>query len=226
MKGIMSYLLGAIVLMLVGGGCLMVSMLERQIAEAQQSVTTLQYEGVEETLDNVEWYFEYGTRLLWIGNEPLNDVRVRKAALQYWQRQYGSIIPEQTDPVGVIAADNLELQLVVANAVYRTGQAKATDRDTTLQAVQAGIDAYQTVLRNAERHETAAYNYEYLVRLRDEIEERDVTPDLPEAGEDGQFGEEGGPPEEEGRSNFPIRVPLDIEDFGDPGTDSPIQRQG
>ncbi len=226
MKGITSYVLGAIVLMLLGGGCLAVSMLERQMAEAQQSVATSQYEGVEETLDNVERYFEYGTRLLWIGNGPLNDVRARKAALQYWQRQYGSIIPEQTDPVGVIAVDNLELQLVVANAVYRTGQAKATDRDTTLQAVQAGIDAYQVVLRNATRHEAAAYNYEYLVRLRDEIEERDVTPDLSEEGEDRQFGEEGGPPEEEGTRDFKIRVPLDIDDFGDPGTDSPIQRQG
>ncbi len=226
MKGITSHLLGAIALMLLGGGCLAVSMLERQIAEAQQSVTTLQYEGVEETLDNVERYLEYGTRYLGIGNGPLNDVRARKAALQYWQRQYGSIIPEQTDPVGAVAADNLELQLVVANAVYRTGQAKATDRDTTLQAVQAGIDAYQMVLRNATRHETAAYNYEYLVRLRDDIEERDVTPDFSEDGEEGQLGAEGGPPEEEGTRDFPIRVPLDIEDFGDPGRDSPIQRQG
>ena len=226
MKGITSHVLGAIVLMLLGGGCLAVSMLDRQIAEAQQSVTTLKYEGVEETLDNVERYFEYGTRFLWIGNGPLNGIRARKAALQYWQRQYGSIIPQQTDPVGVIAADNLELQLVVANAVYRTGQAKATDRDTTLQAVQAGIDAYQMVLRNATRHETAAYNYEYLVRLRDDIEERGVTPDLSEDGEDGQFGEEGGSAKEEGTGNFKIRVPLDTEEMGDPGRDSPIQRQG
>ena len=226
MKGIASHVLGAIVLMLLGGGCLAVSMLDRQIAEAQQSVTTLKYEGVEETLDNVERYFEYGTRFLWIGNGPLNGIRARKAALQYWQRQYGSIIPQQTDPVGVIAADNLELQLVVANAVYRTGQAKATDRDTTLQAVNAGIDAYQMVLRNATRHETAAYNYEYLVRLRDDIEERGVTPDLSEDGEDGQFGEERGSAKEEGTGNFKIRVPLDTEEMGDPGRDSPIQRQG
>ena len=223
MKGITGHVFGAIVLMLLGGGCLAISMLERQIAEAQQSVATLQYDGVEETLDNVERYFEYGTRLLWIGNGPLNDVRARKAALQYWQRQYGSIIPEQTDPVGVIAADNLELQLVVANAVYRTGQANATDRDTTLQAVQAGIDAYQIVLRNATRHETAAYNYEYLVRLRNDIEEG-VTPD--ENAEGGQFGAEGSAPEEEGREPFQIRVPLENEEMGDPGSGSPIQRQG
>ena len=225
MKGITSHILGAIALILLGGGCLAASMLERQIADAQQSLTTLQYEGVQETLENVERYFEYGTRLPWIGNGPLNDVRARKAASQYWQRQYGSIVSQQTDPVGVIAADNLELQLVVANAVYRTGQAEATDRATTLQTVQAGIDAYLTVLRNAKRHETAAYNYEYLARLRDDIEKRRVTPDLSKDGEDGPFGEEGGPPPEEG-IQFKLLIPLDTEEMGNPGKGNPIQRRG
>jgi len=222
MKGITGYLSGAIVLMLLAGGGLVVSMLEGQIAEAQQSVTTSQYDGVEETLDNVEWYFDYGTRLLGIGNGRLNDVRARKAALQYWQRQYGSIIPQQANPVGAIAADNLELQLMVANAVYRMGRAEATDQATTLQAIETGIDAYDIVLRNATRHETAAYNYEYLVRLRDAIEEVD---ELSEE-EGGQFGAQGGAPEEAGADDFKIRVPLENEEMGNPGSGSPIQRQG
>jgi len=225
MKGIASHVLGAIVLMLLGGGCLVVSMIERQMAEAQQRVTTLQYDGVEETLDNVERYFEYGTRLLWIGDERLNDVRARKAASQYWQRQYGSIIPQQTNPVGAIAADNLELQFVVANAAYRMGRAEATDQAATLQAIVTGINSYLTVLRNATRHETAAYNYEYLARLRDDIEKRRVTPDLSKDGEDGPFGEEGGPPPEEG-IQFKLLIPLDTEEMGNPGKGNPIQRRG
>ena len=223
MKGIASHVLGAVVLMVLSGGCLVVSMLDRQIAEAQQRVTTLQYDGVEEALDNVEWYFEYGTRLLWIGNGPLNDVRAPKAASQYWQRQYGSIIPQQANPVGVIAADNLELQLVVANAVYRMGRAEATDQLATLQAIVTGIDSYLTVLRNATRHETAAYNYEYLVRLRDDIEDGG---DLSEDEEGKQNGAQGGAPLEEGTDDFQIRVPLENEEMGDPGSGSPIQRQG
>ncbi len=44
-----------------------------------------------------------------------------------------------------------------------------------LQMLEAAIDAYRTVLRNAQRPEdapyaeAAAYNYEYVVRLRNEI---------------------------------------------------------
>ena len=226
MKGITGYVFGAVALMLLGVVCLTVSRIERQVADAQQSVATLQYDGVEEALDNVERYLEYGSRLPWVGNGPLNRVRARRAALHYWQRQYGSIVPQEGDPVGVVAADNIELQLVVANAVYRTGQAKATDRATYLEAVKTGIGAYLTVLRNATRHETAAYNYEYLVRLRDDIEKRRVTPDLSEDGKEDPFGEEGGPPQEGPLRQFKVLVPLDTDDTGDPGKGEVIQRKG
>ena len=226
MKGITSYMFGAIVLMLLGFACLAASRLERQVADAQQSVATLRYEGVEEALEDVERYFEYGSRLPWVGNGPVNGVRVRRAALQYWQRQYGSIVPQQVDPVGVIAADNIELQFVVANALYRTGRAKATDRATYLQAVKTGIDAYLTVLRNATRHEAAAYNYEYLVRLRDDIEKRRGTPDLSKDSEDGPFGKEGGSPQEGSLRRFKILVPLESDEMGDPGKGEVIERKG
>ena len=226
MKGITGYLCGALVLMLLGGVCLGVSVLEGQLADAQQGVATLRYVGVEATLANVERYFEYGSHLPWIGNGPLNGVRARRAELHYWQSQYGSIVPQQADPFGVIAADNLALQLVVASAVYRMGRAEATDQDTTLQAVETGIDAYLTVLGNATRHETAAYNYEYLVRLRDDIEGRRVAPDLSEDGAEGPFGVEGSSPDEDGTGGFKIRVPLDPDDMGNPGEGVLIERKG
>lgn len=226
MKGISGYVFGAIVLMLLGFACLAASRVERQVANAQQSVATLRYDGVDESLENVERYFEYGSRLPGVGNGPLNGVRARRAALQYWQRQYGSIVPQQGDPVGVIPADNIELQLVVANAVYRTDRAKATDRATYLQALKTGIDAYLTVLRNATRHETAAYNYEYLVRLRDDLENRRGTPDLSADDEAGPFGEEGGPPRQGPLRQFKILVPLDSDEMGDPGKGEVIERKG
>ncbi len=186
-------------------------------------MNTSRYEGVDATLASVERYFEYGSRLPWVGSGSLNAVRARRAEVQYWQRQYASVVPQQEDPIGVIAADNLALQLVVANAVYRMARTEATDQATTLQAVEAGIDAYLTVLRNARRHETAAYNYEYLVRLRDDIEDGG---DLSEDAAGGQYGAAGTVPEEEGAENFKIRVPLENEEMSLPGGGISIQRQG
>jgi hypothetical protein len=226
MKGFTGYILIAVLLVVLGGVCLAVSTVERRMAQAEQSIATFQYQGLEPTLEEAERYFEYGSRLPWVGSEPLNHVRARKAALQYWQRRYDVVLPQQVDPVSVVPADNVELQLVVANALYRTGRAKATNRETTIEAVKAGIDAQLAVLRNAPRHETAAYNYEYLVRLRNELEDRrgsiaadDKTPE--------PLGEEGGPPPFSGqKKEFKVLVPLDDDEIGDPGKGGLIERKG
>ena len=231
MKGITGYLLGAVVVALLGGVCLAAGLLERQMARAQQQFAALDYIEPDAAFETAERYFQYGSRLPWIGNGPLNDVRVRRAALRYWQQQYGTIVPRQLDPVGAIAPDNIELQLVVANAVYRAGQAGADDRQAALEALDAGIDAYLSVLKNATRHEDAAYNYEYLVRLRDDIDQG-RRPGLPDAEEDGPLGREGDQPvQESDMSDFKIFIPVESEeldkgDDGEAGKAGPIERKG
>src|SRR5215211_5198227 len=124
MKSIGGFLLGALALALVGGVCLGASMLDREMAHAQEHVVSGDYDEPLAILDTAERYFDYLSRLPWIGNGPANDVRARKAALRYWQGQYAALVPEIEDPVGNVAADNVELQLVVANAMYRIGQAE------------------------------------------------------------------------------------------------------
>jgi hypothetical protein len=228
MKRITGYLLGAAVLALLGVVCLAGERVDREMARAQQNLATLNYDEPEATFETAERYFEYGSRLPWIGNGPLNDVRARKAALYYWQRQYGAIVPQQTDPVGAIAPDNVELQLVVANAVYRTGQAQAKDRRTTLQALDAGINAYFAVLKNAKRHEDAAYNYEYLVRLRADIDKGRRKPELARADPNGPLGRPGMVPQESSTGNFKIYIPLDSQELkaGQAGKALPKGRKG
>src|SRR3972149_11772877 len=82
------------------------------------------------------------SRLPWVGNGPLNDVRARRGAAQYWQRDYAALVPKESDPVAAISADNIELQRLVANAVYRMGQVQSTDKEKTLAAIDASLNAY------------------------------------------------------------------------------------
>jgi hypothetical protein len=199
------------------------------MAHAEQSLMALQYDEPDQTLATVERYFEYGSRLPWIGNGPVNDVRARRAALRYWQRQYGAIVPPQPDPVNGVAVDNIGLQLVVANAVYRAGQTQAKDRQTTLQALDAGIQAYLAVLKNATRQQDAAYNYEYLVRLRDDLLKGRGKAAQSTAEPNDPHGRAGAPPETPDASKFKIYVPLESEErekAGDSGKGGPIRRRG
>ena len=225
MKAIAGYLFTAVGLALVGAVCLGAGLLDRDMAHAQQSVIALKYDEPDQTFATAERYFEYGSSLPWIGDGPVNDVRARRAALRYWQRQYGAIVPQQPDPVSGVQADNIRLQLVVANAVYRAGQMQAKNRQTTLQALEAGIQAYLTVLKNATRQEDAAYNYEYLVRLLDEIQEGRVIPRVLLGDPNGHSGisRENGD-----ASKFKLLIPLEPEerDKAGAGKVGPIKRKG
>jgi hypothetical protein len=218
MKGISGLIVAAVALALLGAGLAAAGLLERDMADAQAKATTMNYDGVEQTFDKAERYYEYGSHLPWIGNGPVNDVRARRAALHYWQKSYSEVLPQQNDPVGAVAGDNSRLQLIVADAVYRTGQARSKDKETTMQALDAGINAYLSVLKNTARQEDAAFNYEYLIRLRDEVDKGKRKPGAGDLVMKGPDGASGAPPTiDSSMSDFKIYIPLDSQERQDQG---------
>lgn len=228
MKSMTSSLVAAVVLGLTGSGFLAAGLLDREMAHAQAHVATGEYDEPAASYERLEPYFGYASVVPWIGNGPLNDVRARRAAVDYWQGRYGSVVPEQTDPVGAVPGDNIALQAVVADSVYRSGQARAKDRDSALKALDAGIEGYLTVLKNATRHEAAAYNYEFLIRLRDDVEKGRRKADLSAMKPDGAFGRSGAVIEAGSPAQFKVLVPLTSteRDKAEAGKAPPLKRKG
>jgi hypothetical protein len=138
-------------------------------------------------------------------------VRARKAALQYWQRQYDALVPKQPEPVSAVDETNVELQLVVANAAFRVGPSRAKDRDALVQALDEAASGYLTVLKNNTWHEDAAYNYEYVIRLRNDVAKGRRPPAEPK-DDQGDFGESGAPSDATNSSGFKIYIPLEGEE--------------
>jgi len=234
MKGITGLMIAAVVLAAAGAVCLGESRLYREMATAEQAFLTSDYGTADGSLRTAERYYTYARRLPWIGERPLNDVRARQAALGYWRRDYAALAPAgRTDPVSDVAADNIHLQLIVADAIFRQGQRQAKDRAATLRMLDAAIAAYRTVLGNG-RHpadatyvEAAAYNYEYVVRLRDEIlKGRRKT--LPLTDNEGNLGFEGDLEDADFENEFKLYVPLEKEERENtaPGQTPPVQRKG
>jgi len=233
MKGIAGWVVGALVLAILGGICLAASRLDRQMAGAQHALLTSDYDAADASLQVVERYYRYASRLPWVGEGPLNGVRARRAAVKYWQRQYGALAPaDRTDPVADVEADNLPLQMIVADSVYRDGQTRAKDRAAMLRMLDASMAAYRTVLGNAWRSgetsygEAAAYNYEYMVRLRGEVVKGRRA--LPPAADERTFGAEGKPEDANFENEFKRYIPLEKQerDEGNPGKEPPPPRKG
>jgi hypothetical protein len=230
MKGAGSAVAAAIVCAVLGGLCLAAGLIDRQMASAQRAFAVQQYTRAEDALETAERYLSAGGWVPWIRNGPLNEVRVERASMRYWSRQYDRIVSDRTDEGGGDSSDSLDLQLIAANAVYRRVQPQATDQKAAVQALQTAASAYLAVLKNAPRSEAAAYNYEYVVRTREDIDKGRREPELTDTAEDGPAGRKGGPPPDPpDKRDLKLLVPLEPGEMDkglEPGKGGAIERKG
>jgi hypothetical protein len=228
MKGTIVWGVAAALLAIVGVVCLRIATVERLVADAQQDLATLNYEHAEQSLTDAEHSIGVARWVPGFGASVLDEVRARRGALQYWQRKYDALVPEGADPVAAIEEGNLDLKLVTANAVFRQNQDRYGDREATKQALEESAAAYFAVLKNSGWREDAAYNYEYVIRLRDEQAKGKQPPEGGDASK-GEMGQGGQPSEATSQKGFQIYIPLESQEKplgGDAGKAPGKDRKG
>lgn len=221
-------LVGAAVAALLGTMSLNAGYLLRDLAHAEQEVAAQQVDRADETFARAERYFEQASRIPGVSGAWLNDIRTRRATLRYWKGDYAALAPEG-DPVAAVPVENVDLQMIVANSLFRARRADATDRESMLVALNAGMGGYLTVLKNSPRREDAAFNYEYLQRLRDEVEKTRGKAPLPVVEQDGPLGRPATSDTPQGRkTDFKTLVPLEVQeiDKANAGKGLKIQKKG
>ena len=229
MRSIVAMLGGALVLAYSGVALVGVSRLERHLADAQERQATQQYDAAQQSLDAAARYAGQARWVPILGSDARREIATRSASLQYWRRQWDAVLPPQAEPVAAVDETNADLQLIVANALHRRGQAQAKDRTAMLQALEQAVGGYLTVVKNDTWLEDAAYNYEFLVRLRDEAAKgRSSASQSPPQNSD--LGEGGAPTPETSQKGFEIYVPLESNEKtpsgGEAGKAGAKQRKG
>jgi hypothetical protein len=236
MKSISGLTIAALLLAGLGTMTYAASLAERHLADAQEQTATQRYEAAAESLDAAEGDLLYARGLPWVGSEPLREIAARRAALRYWRGDFEELLPEG-DPVASVDESNVPLQFVVANAVFRDNLAKATaapsgnsamDRTALLQALDEAASGYMTVLKSERFYPDASFNYEYLVRLREEAARGRRPPQQP--GQSADMGESGAPSPSTSSDKFEIYIPLESNEKtpsgGDAGKVTAKERKG
>ncbi|MCE2514849.1 MAG: hypothetical protein J4F37_07545 [Acidobacteria bacterium] len=182
------------------------SQADRRLARAQQQSATLDLDGSAAALAEIAATLG-GPAAWWSFAGGGDGVATRQAAVRYWQGDYAGLLADYADVAAGAAGAGPELQLIVANAAYRAGLAAGEDRDRLLRSLDGAIDAYLGVLQASDGQRDAAYNYEYLVRLRADVASG---ADLP-AADQGQHGREGEAPEDAALEEIRIYVPVQRE---------------
>jgi hypothetical protein len=209
MRSTVGFAIAAILLALFGFAFLRVARLEGHMADAGQRLSTLQYGPAQQSLTEAEQYANHARFVPWLGSDARQEIRARQAAVQYWQRQYDAILPAGAEPVAAVDEGNVELQLVVANSAFRVHQTAFKDKQSTIKALEETAAGYLTVLKNNTWHPDAAFNYEYIIRLRDAAAKGSQPPPPQKNEEESDNGESGAPTPATSQEGFQIYIPLE-----------------
>ncbi|HMJ84039.1 MAG TPA: hypothetical protein VK504_12760 [Vicinamibacterales bacterium] len=225
MKSVVAPLVVAVVLALAGTGFWLAGQTETRLADAHKRLATLQYSEAAAASDEVEQSIGLERRLPVVGPQSDLEVRDLRAEARYWRTDYAALAP-QRDAAGSLTETNPALQLVSANAAFRTTQ-QADNRLDAVRRLDTVVKTYADVLRNGGGQVDAAYNYELAVRARDALAKpRAAAPkaapkpqatvgeaDLPEGPT--LHGKPGGPPPAVNMNQFKIVIPKRGEERND-----------
>jgi hypothetical protein len=213
MKRSAGLIAAVVILVLAGGILLFAGMFERRMAIAQEDMAVFDfvdpaadYAKLEEQISGVPF----------VSETAVKGIRLRRATLQYWQGDYADLIEVARQAASNDNADAIdpELRVLAANALYRVAQRGPQDRATLLKNLDATVRAYNEALRAGVTRQDVAYNYELVVRLREEVgagkrktlpnistEETETDPNM--------HGDPGEPPKDMKVEQFQIRIPMD-----------------
>lgn len=162
-----------------------------------------------------------------LGPRVAREVNTGRAEAAYWQRNYAALAPTagaaaaspETDPA---------LLLLSANAGFRSTVLQNRTPQTLMRSLDQVLKGYAAVLQADPNAIDAAYNYEYIVRLRTALASN-RTATMPAPRQNNMQGEEGEPPMDGQKSDFNVIVPLRPEERQeqmDPGAGADFKRQG
>ena len=215
MKTVVTRLIIAVVLVAAAWLSWSEARLAARVADARQQMATLQFE-VDDTLMPAASISDY---LPGETGSLSANVRRLRATVAYWVGGYDDVIEEGRQEL------DADILLTAANGAFRAStRAAGGSQQEQVQRLDGVLQAYASVLKASPRHGDAAYNYEYVTRVRDQVASRiaSKTPAPPVQAARAQGGDlpagntihgrPGGPPPDAKTEEFQVIAPMEYGD--------------
>ena len=204
MKAAFKYLVTALILGGIAAAVAAAGRLDRRVARAEQQIATFAFDDAEAAYGALEQSLGAAGAVPWVFGGARADVETRRAALRYWRGDYAGLLADYAGASSQDVTGNPPLQFILANAAARAALDPDADREQVLRALDGAVDVYLGVLQESPGHLDAAYNYEYLLRLRADLASGAAIP----APRRSQHGQEGEAPEDGELEEIEIYVPV------------------
>ena len=195
MKSVASLVIVVVLLTGVGAMLWFASQAEARLAAAEYALVTLRYERAAEELDAARGTGVLDPIVSRLGGDPTDSALAR-----YWSGDYEALAE----------AEQESLKLLAANAEYRLLRSTGGTYQSFVARLDAIAKRYADILRTQPGNEDAAYNYEFVLRLRRAaMQAKQNIPGLdPAARGITVHGLPGAPPKDSDAKKFKMIVPM------------------
>ncbi len=215
MKSVIGYLVVAAALVVGGRVLFGASRIEERTADAQQMLLTLRYGDLEASYEALRADAASGAVVPRLSQALVSSLREQQSTSRYWMGAYGRLTPER-DAAGALSESDPVVLELGAHAAYRAAQ-HAPDQAAAVKRIDDIVKGYADVVRASPGSESAAWNYEFVSRVRTTFGQsrQPVFPEPATGGLAGDLpagptlhGAPGEPPEGADMKQFKVVVPM------------------
>jgi hypothetical protein len=136
------------------------SKLAARVADAKQDIATLNHDN----LDGLAPQTVLSDYLPGDRRRLSDDIRIAKATVAYWLGRYGAVAADTSE-----GKADAEILRAAANAAFREAERDPAVGPAAVQRLDGVLQAYASALKASPRDVEAAFNYEYVARIRDQV---------------------------------------------------------
>lgn len=166
---------------------------ESKMAAAYEKFSVLDLGGADAIYLELEGYFSRAKWVPGVLKGFKKELRNKRMNIRYWREDYSGLISE----IEILESGGIkdwELKFILGNSLYRN-VAGEKNRSKAADALGAAVSSYALAIAGNPNHFDSAFNYEYLSRVKREVESRKRRLPLEKGrqgpGNEGIFGKEG-----------------------------------
>lgn len=195
MKRLLVYFFILLAGLTLSGLILVYGFYEKTVAIAEERFLALDFNSAGTLYGKVQYYAEHPfAKALPFLDRQRDDIKARREEILYRKGEFKALTAR------VMKEDKLspERRFTATNASYRILEGE-NDRKAFLEAIDVVISSYASVLESDSKHFNAAFNFEYLLRLRESVKKEkkqsrskgSSTPGTSQGVPSNIFGQEG-----------------------------------
>jgi hypothetical protein len=201
-----------ILLVLVMSGLLVAyGFYEFKTAQAIELFAAFDFKSADSIYQNLEKNLDYGRRVPTVLDKWRNELKISRARVMYWEKNYPELISnEGQDQDG----ENSNLRFIRANASYRNveNEKNKKNKKNLAKGMENAIHGYVYTIRNDSENLNAAFNYEYLLRVRSDTTTNKKPSGEPSSPIQGIHGQKGQQVQRGDEGKIRIHIPLTDEE--------------